>query len=173
MSAARQSRPSSSTSFVSALRKNHLRCYARFHWPLILLALGVGLGDLRLALAQSGQLPPTSLQRLASSALEGEAAAPLLPTSSWTAASSCPAAVSRYAFAQNGEDFYVISGRANGPIVDTVRRYNATTDVWTSLANIPVGSEAPAGAFPMVRFTWRVARALPSTSTTLRRTYGV
>ena len=28
-----------------------------------------------------------------------------------------------------------------------MRRYNATTNVWTSLANIPVGSEAPPGTF--------------------------
>ena len=34
-----------------------------------------------------------------------------------------------------------------GGLSTTVRRYNATTDLWTSLANIPLGSEAPAGAF--------------------------
>ena len=43
----------------------------------------------------------------------------------------------------------MISGENDsvGTVVTTVRRYNATTNVWTSLANIPLGSEAPAGAF--------------------------
>ena len=66
----------------------------------------------------------------------------------WTAATAYPTAIARYAFAQVGEDSYVISGIVLGAdVVSTVRRYNATTNVWTTLANIPIGSEAPVGAF--------------------------
>src|SRR4029077_20198272 len=52
----------------------------------------------------------------------------------------------RYAFAQNGEDHYVIGGVSDGTRVNTVNRYNATTNTWTPLAPIPVASEAPCGA---------------------------
>jgi hypothetical protein len=66
----------------------------------------------------------------------------------WTAATAYPTTIARYAFAQVGEDLYVISGLSTGGTpVNTVRRYNATTNVWTSRADIPVGSEAPAAAF--------------------------
>ena len=53
----------------------------------------------------------------------------------------------RYAFAQNGEDFYVISGVSGGPNTTNVWRYNATTNIWTKRANIPTASQGPAGAF--------------------------
>src|SRR5687767_4303807 len=66
-----------------------------------------------------------------SSSVEGPAA-PSAPTATWTAAAPCPATLSRYAFAQDGENFYVISDNsANG---HALRRYNATTNVWTSLS---------------------------------------
>jgi hypothetical protein len=71
---------------------------------------------------------------------------------SWTPAAPHPAAVSihSYAFAQDGEDFYVISGCSQGTIspVRSVRTYNATTNVWRSLADIPIyAGDHPAGAF--------------------------
>ncbi len=62
---------------------------------------------------------------------------------------SYPTAIARYAFAQVGQDSYVISGVfiGNGAVRD-VRRYNAATNVWTSCADIPgLGSEGPVGAF--------------------------
>ena len=66
----------------------------------------------------------------------------------WTPAAPYPTSVARYAFAQVGEDLYVISGIGNSSaVLNGVRRYNATTNVWTSLADIPVGSQGPAGAF--------------------------
>jgi hypothetical protein len=65
----------------------------------------------------------------------------------WTAAAPVPIPISRYAFARNGQDLYVLGGVSNGSRVATVNRYNATTNVWTPLANIPVASEAPAAAF--------------------------
>jgi hypothetical protein len=70
----------------------------------------------------------------------------------WTPAPPIPASfgVTVYAFAQDGEDLYVISGDSAGTISEDVRRYNATRNVWSSstlLANIPFGSRNPAGAF--------------------------
>ncbi len=66
----------------------------------------------------------------------------------WTPAAPYPTPLARYAFAQVGEDLYVISGIGNSSaVLNSVRRYNATTNVWTSLADIPVGSQGPAGAF--------------------------
>jgi hypothetical protein len=104
----------------------------------------------RVAFAQGDQLPPSSVQGAASSVLQMEApaASSLQGTDPWTAATAHPTTIARYAFVQVGEDLYVISGvSAGGTPVKTVRRYNATTNLWTSRADIPVGSEAPAGAF--------------------------
>ena len=110
------------------------------------------------ALAQRKELPASSIQRMmnslrasgrlpVSSSTLGEQ--PDVSTSlqaAWTAAAASPG-VARYAFAQVGEDLYVISGEAaSGPIA-TVKRYNTTTNVWTTLAPIPLGSEAPAAAY--------------------------
>ena len=113
-------------------------------------------------LAQDGQLPASSMQRVGLTtqqqtapstrgvvrpafAMERTAA----PSSGnpWAAATACPGSMDRYAFAQNGEDFYVISGFVVGGNTTAVRRYNATTNIWTSLANIPAASEAPAAAY--------------------------
>ena len=52
----------------------------------------------------------------------------------------------RYAFADSGEDFYVIGGVSNGTRIPDVNRYNAGTNAWTPRAPIPVSSEAPCGA---------------------------
>ena len=57
-----------------------------------------------------------------------------------------PANIARYAFAQVGEDLYVLGGVSDGTRVNTVNRYNAVTNTWTPLAPIPVTSEAPAAA---------------------------
>jgi hypothetical protein len=49
-------------------------------------------------------------------------------------------------FAQNGDDFYIISGikrQTYTPPVTAVRRYNVTSNSWTSLADIPRGSVSP------------------------------
>jgi hypothetical protein len=95
----------------------------------------------QVAFAQGDQLPPSSVQGAAGSV-------PFGASNPWTAATAYPTAIARYAFVQVGQDSYVISGVILGAdVVSTVRRYNATTDVWTPLANIPIGSEAPVGAF--------------------------
>jgi hypothetical protein len=73
--------------------------------------------------------------------------APAFVPTNWTAAATYPTTIARYGFAQVGQDLYVISGVSNGAIVNTVNRYNATTNVWSPLAPIPVGSEAPAAAY--------------------------
>ncbi len=74
-------------------------------------------------------------------------AAPSCTPGVWSAAAAYPTSIAHYAFAKNGEDLYVLGGVANGAIVSTVKRYNAVTNVWTPLTNIPVASEAPAAAY--------------------------
>jgi hypothetical protein len=97
---------------------------------------------------EGGPLPASSLRGIAS--LTSNIMPPANRTVSaglpWKAATTCPFPVARYAFAQNGEDFYVISGVGNGPNTTNVWRYNATTNIWSKRASIPVASEAPAGA---------------------------
>ena len=109
-------------------------------------------------LAQRKELPANSIERM----LNSMRASGRLPVSSntlgenpavlaflqasWSPAAASPA-VARYAFAQVGEDLYVISGEGVAGAVTTVKRYNATTNVWTTLAPIAVGSEAPAAAY--------------------------
>ena len=53
----------------------------------------------------------------------------------------------RYAYAQIGEDLYVLGGVSDGTRVPDVNKYSATTNSWTPLAPIPVASEAPAAAY--------------------------
>jgi hypothetical protein len=65
----------------------------------------------------------------------------------WQAGAACPASVYRYAFAQEGQNFYVISGVSGGPNTTNVWRYNAMTNIWTKRASIPTASQGPAGAF--------------------------
>ena len=69
-----------------------------------------------------------------------------LQAESWTAAAPHPVVTNSYAFAQDGEDMYVIGGYANGAST-AVRRYNATTNFWTSLADVPHGSWFGAAVF--------------------------
>lgn len=65
----------------------------------------------------------------------------------WTAGPVYSTGIARYAFAQVGQDLYVISGsRISGPVT-TVARYNASTNVWTPRTSIPIGTEAPAAAY--------------------------
>ena len=68
----------------------------------------------------------------------------LLPA--WNAATVYPTTIVRYAFADDGENFYVIGGVSNGTRVANVNRYNTGTGVWTPLAPIPAVSEAPCAA---------------------------
>ena len=59
------------------------------------------------------------------------------------AAAPYPTNIYRYGFAQNGNDFYIISGLLSDPYttgsppVTAMRRYNVTTNTWSSLADIP------------------------------------
>jgi hypothetical protein len=96
---------------------------------------------------EASELPPSSVQGRASFVeLQPEEDAPAAPNASWATATAYPIPIGRYAFAQNGDDMYVISGVTSGALTPTVRRYNATTNAWTSLADIPVASEAAAAA---------------------------
>ncbi|MDQ6861967.1 MAG: hypothetical protein M3032_12535, partial [Verrucomicrobiota bacterium] len=67
--------------------------------------------------------------------------------SSWVEGPRIPAAVGHYGFAQSGSDFYILSGSAPGNVTIACWRYNADSDSWVSLADVPVGSEAPAAAY--------------------------
>ena len=63
---------------------------------------------------------------------------PTCPPAGWIAAAPIPTAVARYAFAQDGEDLYVVAGdSAAGGETGSARRYNASTNNWTDLAPIP------------------------------------
>ena len=101
-----------------------------------------------LAVAQTAALPPSSLQGKSNPAeASREDFAPSAPSASWNSGAAFPSTIARYGFAQNRQEMYVIAGVSNGSVVATVRRYDAATNVWTPLAAIPVGSEAPAAAF--------------------------
>jgi hypothetical protein len=83
------------------------------------------------------------------------AEAPLLPASRcvgnrWAGAALYPQNISHYAFAQVGPNLYVIAGVSDGAETPTVRRYNATTNVWTQLASFP---GAPAESAPRPHIT--------------------
>ncbi|HUS17323.1 MAG TPA: S-layer homology domain-containing protein, partial [Chloroflexia bacterium] len=69
------------------------------------------------------------------------------PPAPWAAAAPYPVPNVRYGFAQVGDSFYVIGGFSNGTLIADVRRYDIATGQWTSLAPIPVASEAPACAY--------------------------
>src|SRR4051812_1070215 len=86
-------------------------------------ALILLFGTSHAVLAQDGELPASSIQRLGLTTQQQTApstravvrpafamertATPSAATPAWKAATACPASVARYAFAQNGEDFYV------------------------------------------------------------------
>ncbi len=67
-------------------------------------------------------------------------------TNPWFSATSYPETICRYAFAQVGEDLYVMSGVDNGSVVNTCNRYNTGTNAWTPLAAVPIPGEASAAA---------------------------
>ena len=56
-------------------------------------------------------------------------------------------ATGRYAFAQNGADFYVLGGLTDTKTTAAVFHYNAVTNTWNQLADIPVPSQAPVAAY--------------------------
>src|SRR5207247_7081821 len=66
----------------------------------------------------------------------------------WVAGAVYPRNIVRYAFAQVGENLYVLGGVSDGTRVPDVNKYNATTNTWTPLAPIPgMASEAPTAAY--------------------------
>ena len=70
---------------------------------------------------------------------------PLVPNS-WASGAVYPSTITRYAYAQSGQDLYVLGGVSNGVRVANANWYNATTNIWAAIAPVPVASEAPAAA---------------------------
>ncbi|MDQ6861849.1 MAG: dockerin type I domain-containing protein [Verrucomicrobiota bacterium] len=101
--------------------------------------------------AQTNGAPATSLEYLSKSPISRTYAATErnnLSAPNWNAAASSPGgSIARYAFAQNGQSLYVISGFYLARPINSVRRYDATTNTWTSLADIPIATEAPVAVF--------------------------
>src|SRR5215510_12794367 len=92
------------------------------------------------ALAKSS---PSSVLGLGGPAAPEGVLGPAVPNS-WASGLVYPTTITRYAHAQSGQDLYVLGGVSNGTRVPAANKYNATTNVWTSLAPVPVASEAPA-----------------------------
>jgi hypothetical protein len=69
-------------------------------------------------------------------------------TGKWLAAMPAPVPVARYAFAQNGTDFYLMGGQI-GSGVNAALKYSTATNQWSSLPSIPVpgGGSYPAAAY--------------------------
>src|SRR3954447_20555573 len=65
----------------------------------------------------------------------------------WLSAAPMPVATGRYAFAQNGVDFYILGGATDAATSAAVFHYNAITNSWNQLANVPVASQAPVAAY--------------------------
>lgn len=68
------------------------------------------------------------------------------PNAAWTPNAVYPIIIARYAFADDGENFYVISGVSGDDRTTAVNRYNTATNAWTPLAPIPEGTNAPSAA---------------------------
>src|SRR2546430_1209711 len=109
---------------------------------LLLLVAAVALAFPVSALARG----PASIVTASQHHARHHARNPATPTA-WVASSPYPINIVRYAFAQVGENLYVIGGVSDGDRVSDANKYNATTNTWSSLAPIPVASEAPAGAY--------------------------
>ena len=149
--------------------------------PFIAVALAT-LSFCSLLLAQQDEMPANSIQRKLRSMRGSERStmistpapkAPAVP--GWMAATACPTVIARYAFAQVGEDLYVISGATPAGPVTAVNRYNATTNAWTPRTPIPVGSEAPAATYSSFNNKIYVADGFGGSccvSTTLQPTAG-
>ncbi len=142
---------SSSTAKVSLVCfVKRFRAFVRSHGlnALARLAMICVCGAPPASLAQSDQLPPWSIQRVATSVLRKmQTSTPMLAGGSgWTAAAPYPTSIYDCGFAQNGEHFYIISGITGNTYtspVTAVRRYNVSSNTWTSLADIPRGSVLP------------------------------
>jgi hypothetical protein len=68
------------------------------------------------------------------------AGAPAATAGGWLAATALPAGLARYGHAQCPGDpdrYYVVGGLQNGEYSRAVRRYDAATDTWTTLAPLP------------------------------------
>ena len=102
------------------------------------LALTFPLG----ALAKSS---PSSALGHGGTAAPAGVLGPLVPNS-WAAGLVYPTTITRYAYAQSGQDLYVLGGVSNSVRTAAANRYNATTNLWASIAPVPVASEAPAAA---------------------------
>ena len=123
-------------------------------FPLkVILAILGGIIDVPETDAEDRVLPPSAAERrttakeLKSARADrpSQAHAPL--PGSWIAATPYPINISRYGFAQVGHDLYVVSGFSGGGNTNVVNRYNATTNAWTPLANIPQGGQALSAAY--------------------------
>ena len=101
------------------------------------------------AWAQDNQSPPWLFGREATPLVrktEAPATAAVSNSNAWMAAAPYPIGIYNCGFAQNGDDFYIISGirrKTYSPPVTGVRRYNVSSNTWTLLANIPRGSVSP------------------------------
>ncbi len=93
---------------------------------------------------EAAGLPVNSLQRVWPSRESAQVDESL--ASSWTALAPYPTMIAHYGFGQSGQYLLVVSGISNGSIVNTGRLYDATTNLWSAIADIPLGSEAPATA---------------------------
>jgi hypothetical protein len=143
--------------YEKVVPRSRLMKYCATKYHLLLIAVLV-VSFVRLTIAGQDELTANSIQRktnsiqVDSSYLRSRIAAAIAPelpsaTPTWTAAAASPVAIARYAFAQVGQDLYVISGEANAGPDTSVNRYNATTNIWTARTPIPVGSEAPAATY--------------------------
>ena len=90
-------------------------------------------------ISQGGPLAPSSPEGIVRAAISNLAPGnrSVSVGNPWTAATACPASAFRYAFAQDGENCYVISGVSGGPNTTNVWRYNATDERVDKRANIP------------------------------------
>jgi hypothetical protein len=123
-------------------------------FPLkVVLAILGGIIDVPETDADDRIVPPNAAERSAVSRQWNAAriARPSVPKSlplaSWMAAAPYPQTISRYGFVRVGEDFYVISGFSGGAHTSAVTRYNAVTNVWTTLSNIPTPSQGLCAAY--------------------------
>jgi hypothetical protein len=144
-----------------------------------------------LSFARDNQLPPCSIQSVVAPTLrkiQATATPAAAITSPWRAAAAYPTNIFRYGFAQNGDDFYIISGLSTDPHgngrgpTPAMRRYNVTTNTWTSLADIPIASNTPSAVYyngKIYVLAVLFGRAIPSLQiltgkfTMLRPTHGV
>jgi N-acetylneuraminic acid mutarotase len=133
-----------------------------------LVAAGLAL-SLVASSARAANGPMSVLNNPAAAAVvEAASDVPLV----WTNAAPIPGAgLVRYAHAQclGSNSFYVISGVAQGALVNNVRRYDAGTNTWTDRAAYPLADEGPAG----VCFNGKIYVAGGSVNTTAFQIYDI